>query len=94
MDTRELTDAMKRLGLNQTELSSRLELSARTMRRYVAGDARIPIVVELAIAHLELISLRVHIATGVRGRDEKIYTARDVEAFAAMAIAASKIPKS
>jgi transcriptional regulator with XRE-family HTH domain len=50
----QLAAALLELGLTQTELAASLDISARTMRRYVAGDARIPRVVELAIELLLL----------------------------------------
>ena len=50
----ELAAALRELSLTQSELAAALDISARTMRRYVAGDARIPRVVELAIELLLL----------------------------------------
>jgi hypothetical protein len=50
----ELAAALRELCLTQTELAATLDISARTMRRYVAGDAPIPRVVALAIELLLL----------------------------------------
>lgn len=40
------------MGLTQTSLADRLDVSARTMRRYVSGDATIPAVVAIAVHYL------------------------------------------
>lgn len=51
--TREgLERAIAEMGLTQTSLADRLDVSARTMRRYVSGDVAIPAVVQIAIHYL------------------------------------------
>lgn len=51
--TREgLERAIAEMGLTQTSLADRLDVSARTMRRYVSGDATIPAVVAIAVHYL------------------------------------------
>jgi transcriptional regulator with XRE-family HTH domain len=52
MTREELERAIASLGLTQSSLAARLDLSPRTLRRYVAGTAPIPRVVEIAIEHL------------------------------------------
>lgn len=54
MTTQELQRAIVDLNLSQTSLASALDISDRTMRRYVAGTAPIPRVVELAVELLLL----------------------------------------
>jgi transcriptional regulator with XRE-family HTH domain len=44
--------AIAELGMTQTELAGRLDIADRTMRRYAAGDAEIPVAVDLAINYL------------------------------------------
>lgn len=52
MTIEQLQRAIVDLNLTQSSLARALDISDRTMRRYVAGTARIPKVVELAINHL------------------------------------------
>jgi hypothetical protein len=52
MTAYQLKLAMRELGLSQTELASRLDVGARTVRRYVAGAYPIPVVFELAVEYL------------------------------------------
>jgi DNA-binding XRE family transcriptional regulator len=52
MTHQQLEAAIAQLGDTQTSLARSLDISDRTMRRYLAGDAPIPRVVDLAIAHL------------------------------------------
>lgn len=52
MTIQELQRAIVDLNLTQTSLAAALDISDRTMRRYAAGDAPIPRVVELAIWYL------------------------------------------
>ena len=55
MTSQQLQHAIIALELTQNALASALDISDRTMRRYIAGDAPIPRVVELAIQYLLLI---------------------------------------
>lgn len=52
MTTQQLQRAIVDLNLTQSSLATALDISDRTMRRYVAGDAPIPRVVELAVNYL------------------------------------------
>jgi hypothetical protein len=52
MNKQDLSTAIAALGTTQTGLAKMLELGDRTVRRYVAGDAPIPRVVELAVIYL------------------------------------------
>ena len=52
MTPQQLQRAIVDLNLTQTSLAAALDISDRTMRRYVAGTAPIPRVVELAINYL------------------------------------------
>jgi hypothetical protein len=55
MTSQQLQRAIVDLSLTQSALATALDISDRTMRRYIAGDAPIPRVVELAIEYLLLI---------------------------------------
>lgn len=90
MTAAELKRALDALELSQTALAARLDISARTMRRYVAGAAAIPRVVHYAISFLHLEAMRVHLAAGGADRSAKRYSARDVEALIAMSLAVAK----
>ncbi len=52
MNQQQLMAAIAQLNLTQASLARALDISDRTMRRYVAGDAPIPRVVELAVKYL------------------------------------------
>lgn len=52
MNKQDLSTAIAALGTTQTGLARMLGLGDRTVRRYVAGDASIPRVVELAVDYL------------------------------------------
>ena len=49
MTPQEFTAARKRLGLTQAKLADRLGVNPRTVRRWEAGDSRIPKAVALAL---------------------------------------------
>jgi transcriptional regulator with XRE-family HTH domain len=49
MDYKELRQVLKAEGVSQRLLAKGLELDERTIRRYVAGDLKIPRVVHLAV---------------------------------------------
>jgi len=55
MNKQDLIAAIAALGTTQTGIAKMLELGDRTVRRYVAGDAPIPRVVELAVTYLLLL---------------------------------------
>ena len=48
----QLRKLLERAGLSQRGAAKALEINERTMRKYVAGDAPIPRVVELAVVCL------------------------------------------
>lgn len=54
MNKQQLERAIVDLNLTQTSLAAALDISDRTMRRYVAGTAPIPRVVNMAIELLIL----------------------------------------
>ena len=58
MTKEQLAGVLAALGVTQTELAKRLDISARTMRRYVAGDVPIPHVVGLALDYLHFLGMR------------------------------------
>lgn len=43
---------LERAGLSQSEAARQLEISDRTMRRYVSGETRVPRAVVYAILHV------------------------------------------
>ena len=50
MTGRQLRGALQRLKLTQSAAARELGVNGRTMRRWIAGDATVPRVVELVIA--------------------------------------------
>ena len=48
----QLQRLLDRAGLSQRGAAKALEINERTMRKYVAGDAKIPKTVELAMLYL------------------------------------------
>ena len=49
MTPQQLRQALKRLGLKQTHAAERLGVDPRTVRRWVAGDRRIPAPVAILV---------------------------------------------
>jgi len=49
MSPQQFRHALRRLGLNQVRAAERLGVNARTVRRWVAGDSRIPESVSLLL---------------------------------------------
>jgi len=60
MTTKQLRAALKRLGLTQVAAAHALGVAPRTMRQWIAGDARIPEpaarLLAVWLAHPELLS--------------------------------------
>lgn len=54
MQIRELKEMLSACGLTQRGAAKSLGINERTMRRYIAGDLQIPVVVELALNWIEL----------------------------------------
>jgi DNA-binding XRE family transcriptional regulator len=52
MTASQLQRAIERAGLSQRGAAKALEINERTMRKYVAGDSKIPKTVELAMLYL------------------------------------------
>jgi plasmid maintenance system antidote protein VapI len=52
MTALQLQRAIERAGMSQRGAAKALEINERTMRKYVAGDSKIPKTVELAMLHL------------------------------------------
>jgi DNA-binding transcriptional regulator YiaG len=42
MSPKQFRYALRQLGLNQVQAAQRLRVNARTVRRWVAGDSRVP----------------------------------------------------
>jgi DNA-binding transcriptional regulator YiaG len=42
MSPQQFRHALRQLGLNQVQAAKRMRVNARTVRRWVAGDSRIP----------------------------------------------------
>ena len=55
----QLTALLERASLSQSEAARQLGINARTMRKYIAGDAPIPKVVELALRYVAQLVLHV-----------------------------------
>jgi len=49
MSPQQFRDALRRLRLSQVEAAKRLSVNERTVRRWVAGDSRIPEAVALLL---------------------------------------------
>ena len=49
MSPQQFRHVLRRLGLNQVQAAKRLGVNARTVRRWVAGDSRIPDSVSLLL---------------------------------------------
>lgn len=49
MTARQLQKLLDGLGLSQVAAAKRIDISARQMRRYCSGEAKIPVVVECAL---------------------------------------------
>jgi plasmid maintenance system antidote protein VapI len=52
MTALQLQRLLDRAGLSQRGAAKALEINERTMRKYIAGDAKIPKTVELALLYL------------------------------------------
>jgi transcriptional regulator with XRE-family HTH domain len=52
MTAKQLRKLLDNAGLSQSEAARRLGISARNMRRYVAGDSPVPRAIELALRYL------------------------------------------
>lgn len=50
----QLRKLLDRAGLSQRDAAKKLQINERTMRRYVAGDAKVPMVVVFALLWLAL----------------------------------------
>lgn len=52
MTPAQLTGLLEKASLSQSEAARQIGIHPRTMRKYIAGDAAIPKVVELALRYL------------------------------------------
>lgn len=52
MNPREFRDLIDRAGLSQSEVARQLQISDRTVRRYLAARGQVPTLVVRAVMHL------------------------------------------
>jgi transcriptional regulator with XRE-family HTH domain len=53
MTREQLRKYIEQRGLTQAEAAQRLDVDVRTMRRWVAGDAPVPLMAEYALRYLD-----------------------------------------
>lgn len=84
MTSEELKAKLAASGVSQRGAARMLEINERTMRRYIAGDLKIPVVVELALNWIEL-------ANRQRGNRQRIQKTRKGREAADEAIRAKQV---